>query len=413
MLRFWKMRIIEEPADAGITAPERGRPKGAGAGLICVDRRLLAVLSFLVAAIAVAHQTEDKHFDFGIFYYGAHMVLDGARHALYEPAIQRVFQVQFHRPAALLFCYPPFALIPFLGIAELPIEIAFVIWTIISLGLLILSVQTLARHAEFRYGNWPILFSLAFMPVASCLGHGQVSLVVLSAYVLAYSLWRRGRLFLGGAVLAIATLKFQLVIGFIAVLLLKRKWRELLGFATGSAMFGALSVAMVGLPTVLQYPVFLSHGGGDLGSEPDKMPNWRGLMSLVGADHTVIVAALSLLTILFAAKLWRDLDTGFVASIIAAMLVSYHSGSHDLCLFLIPAFLARNIGFPPKQLLRLALSALLLPEILAAFGGHYALLAIPLVLCLWWIRHDGADRGNGAIERFALKRADQKAYDRG
>jgi hypothetical protein len=356
-----------------------------------VDRTLLFVLFFLVAAVAAAHQAGDAHFDFGMFYYAAHMVLGGARHALYDLTVQRAFQAQFHRPAALLFCYPPFVLIPFLGIAVLPIEVAFIIWTIGSLALLVFSIRTLAQHAGLRHGNWPILLCLAFMPVASCLGHGQLSLLVLAAYALTYSLWRQGRSFLGGVVLAVATFKFQLVIGFVAVLLVKRKWRELLGFASGSAVFLVVSVLMTGIPGLLRYPVFLLQGGGDVGSEPDKMANWRGLLSLVGADHAFVIAVLSILTILFAARLWRDLDTGFSAAILAAMLVSCHFSPEDLSLFLIPGFLSTKIGFPKEHLLRLALLALLIPAILATFGGYFALLAIPLVLCLVWIRQQRAN----------------------
>ncbi|HEY3455189.1 MAG TPA: glycosyltransferase family 87 protein [Bryobacteraceae bacterium] len=339
----------------------------------------------VVVAVAAAHRAWDAHFDFGIFYYAAHIVLDGARQSLYDLPTQRAFEAQFHRPVGFYFCHPPAALLPFLAIAKLPIEVAFIILTVTSVALLVLSVQVLARHARLQCGNWPVLLSLAFMPVSACLGQGQLSLFVLAAYVLTYSLWRKGRFFLGGVVLAVATIKFQLVIGFIAVLIMKRKWRELLGFASGSAVMVAISALMIGLTGLLRYPVFLLQGGPNSGAQFDKMANWRGLLSLVGADRWMVIAALSLLTILFAARLWQDLDTGFSAALLAAMLVSYHFSPQDLSLFLIPAFLSVRIGFPREQLLPLALSSLLLPEILAAFGGHYALLAIPLGLCLWWI----------------------------
>ncbi|MBV8808092.1 MAG: DUF2029 domain-containing protein [Acidobacteriaceae bacterium] len=151
---------------------------GADTEPIRVDRNLLVVLFLVLAGVALAHQVWDAHFDFGVFYYAAHVVLGGARHALYDLPTQWVFQVQFHRPVALLFYYPPFVLIPFIFLAGLPIEVAFIIWTALSLALLVSSVQTLVRHAGLRYGNWPILLSLVFIPVASCLGQGQLSLLV-------------------------------------------------------------------------------------------------------------------------------------------------------------------------------------------------------------------------------------------
>jgi hypothetical protein len=363
-----------------------GVSTGEDSGPVRLDGKLLLVLSFVLVGVTIAHQIGDAHFDFGIFYYAAHMVFDGARHALYDLPTQHAFQDQFHRAANLPFRNPPFVLIPFLGIAKLPIEVAFIIWTAISLALFFLSVRALARHAGLRYGNWPILLSLVFAPVAWTLGHGQFSLLVLAAYVLTYSLWRRGRFFLGGLALSVATFKFQLVVGFVAVLLLKRKWREVLGFTTGSAIFLAISIAMTGIPALLSYPLFVRATEGGVGSqEPYKMASWRGLLSLVGVDHAIVVATLSIVTILFCAHLWRDLDTGFVAAILATMLVSYHFSLTDLSLFLIPCFLSVRIGFPKKHLMPLVLSALFLPEILGAFGARYALLAIPLATCLWWI----------------------------
>lgn len=380
------MGHIHEPANAVISATEGATSTEKDAGPICVNRTLLIVLVFLVAAIAVAHQAEDAHFDFGVFYYGAHMVLDGARHSLYDVPTQHLFQLRFHRPLALMFCHPPFATIPFLPIAKLPIEAAFIAWTAISLTLLVFCVQVLAQYAGLRCGNWPILLCIAFMPVASCLGHGQLSFLILSGYVLAYSLWRKERFFLGGLALSIVDIKFQLVVGFVAVLLLKRKWRELAGFASGSAVLIAISALITGIPGLLRYPAFLLSGMGDSGAKPTEMACWRGLMSIIGADHVLVVAVVSAVTILFAAGLWReDLDRGFTAALIAAMLVSYHFNVSDLSLFLIPAFLAVRLGFPKARLLRLVLSGLLIPEILAALGSYYALLAMPLALCLWWI----------------------------
>jgi len=379
-------------ASAAVTpSAEGGVSTGVDSGPIRVDRRLLFVLFFVLVAAAVMNQAGDAHLDFGIFYYAAHMVLDGSRHALYDLPAQQAFQAQFHRPAGMYFCHPPVTLLPFLAIAKLPAEAAFILWTVASLALLVFSVRTLAQYAGLQYGNWPLLLSLAFMPVTQCLQNGQLALVILSAYVVTYSLWRKERFFLGGVVLSIATLKFQFVLGFVAVLLLKRKWRELLGFSSGSVVLIAISAFITGLPGLLRYPVFLLHGGASYSEAEleqmakEQMANWRGLLSLVHADHAVFVAALSLLTVVLAALLWRDLDTGFSAAIIAAMLVSYHFNLNDVSLFLIPVFLSVNIGLRKKCLPRLALATLLIPAVVAAFGGYFAILAIPLALCLWWM----------------------------
>ena len=114
---------------------------------IRMDGKLLFVLFGVVVAVAAAHQAWDAYFDFGIFYYAAHMVLDGARQSLYDLPTQRAFEIQFHRPVGFFFCHPPAARIPFLPIARLPMEVAFIILTVASVALLVLSVRILARHA--------------------------------------------------------------------------------------------------------------------------------------------------------------------------------------------------------------------------------------------------------------------------
>jgi len=164
------------------------------------------------------------------------------------------------------------------------------------------------------------------------------------------------------------------------------------GFSSGSVVLIAISAFITGLPGLLRYPVFLLHGGASYSEAEleqmakEQMANWRGLLSLVHADHAVFVAALSLLTVVLAALLWRDLDTGFSAAIIAAMLVSYHFNLNDVSLFLIPGFLTIRMGFPKERLTYFALAVLLAPAVLAIFGGYFALLAVPLGLCLWWMR---------------------------
>jgi hypothetical protein len=358
-------------------------------GDIRLDARLLLFLAALVPIITAIHAAGDTHFDFGVFYYAAHMVLDGSRHSLYDLSAQRVFQAQFHRPPTQLFYYPPIALIPFLCIAELPIELAFGLWTVASLAVVVWSVSVLARVAGVRYGNLPILLSLAFLPVSTNLAHGQVALLILGAYVLTYSLWRKERLFLGGFVLAIATLKFQLVIGFAAVLLLKRKWRELAGLSAGSALALAISVLITGVSSLRMYPAFVRHSEGGVGSEPSKMANLRGLLSLFGGEHTALLIGLSAVTILWAAYAWKDLDSGFSAAMLAAMLVSYHLNPQDLSLSLVPFFLASRAKIlPSSKVPTAAFLILLAPMALAAVNAPYALLAILLAGALVWIGKD-------------------------
>lgn len=353
-------------------------------GPIRIDVRLLAFLGAVVLIVAAVHQAADAHYDFGVFYYAARMVWDGARTSLYDLNVQHAFQLRYGRPPDLIFCSPPFALIPYLPLAALPIRAAFVLWTVISIALFTAAIKSLASRVGFRHNNWPILLSVAFMPIVAVLTHGQLSIVVLFVYVWCYALWKDGRRFSGGLVLALATVKFQLVAGFVCVLLLKRKWSELAGFGLGCAPLLAITWLIEGWRGLLRYPALLAHEETTTGVLPKQMASFRGFVTLLGGhgDYVWIVALLSLAAVVLAAGAWKDLDTGFAAAILATMLASYHFNPQDLSLALIPLFLA--VKYMPRTATeRVVAGAILLPTVLW-FAGCFAVLAIPMVLMLVW-----------------------------
>lgn len=349
---------------------------GAATGL----RAQAGLWFFLLVALAVVvaiHQAARAHYDFGTFYYAAHMVTGGARHQLYDLSAQRAWQARYHRPATQLFYYPPLAVLPYLLVSWLPMLPAFVLWTALSLLLLMVCVRKLSQLAGVAYGNWPLLLSLAFLPTAACLAHGQVSILIVAVYLATYLLWRDGRRFLGGLVLSVATLKFQLVAGFVAALLLRRKWRELGGFACGAAICAGLSVWMTGKRALMAYPVFVRQSEGGVGSEPRNMANWRGLVGLVAHHPLAWVVVLSLVTVAWAARAWVNLEIGFSAALLAALLVSYHMNPQDLTLALLPFFLCRrSAAMPARWLVPVAFAMVLAPVVLLASGAPFALLGI-------------------------------------
>ena len=368
----------------------------SSASRLQLNGSLIISLALLLAVFLAIHIRLDAHYDFGTFYYAAHMVIDGSRHALYDRGVQSAFQIQYHRPQDMVFRNPPFALLPILPLAKLPMAVAFSLWTAVSFALLFVSLKVLQDETNVFYGNWPILLSLAFAPVLAVFLHGQFSLVVVASYTVAYSLWRRGRLALGGAVLAIATIKFQLVIGFVAVLMLRRRGRELAGFACGSAVLLLISVWMVGVPSLLSYPAFVLHGDLPI-SELSHLANWRGFLSIVEMNHLAILIPLSIGTVLWAAWAWKDLDHGFSAATLASMLVSYHLAPQDVSLALVPFYLCVKAGILPRH----RVPAFVIPVIATTMAMvivqvPLAFLAIPLATALFWIGTEPLEKSSGA-----------------
>jgi hypothetical protein len=383
------------------TPPPATRPQDEGQP-VRFDRGLCFFLILVTIAIATVHVAGDSHYDFGVFYYASRIVWDGAGSSLYHLDLQQQYQLRYGRPPDFLFYYPPFSLLPFLPFAGLPVLGAFLGWTVLNLGLVTASVTSLSRRLGFRYGNWPVVLSLAFMPVSTNLAHGQVALVALAGYVLCYLAWRRGRWFEGGMALALAAFKPQLVAGFLLVLLLRRRWRELAGFAAGCVPLVLVSCWMVGFRALLAYPQFLLQCEGGPGIDPLKMANLRGLVTLVpGGGHVAAILVLSLAAVAAAAWRWRDLESGFAAAIIATCLVSYHFNPQDLSLMLIPLFFAIRRAAPSWKNV-LAGSAVSAPLLCSILGEHlFVLLALPLVFLLvafgrGWLEGDSGRPGEAA-----------------
>lgn len=340
------------------------------------------------AVLLVVHRAGDARYDFGVFYYAAHMVNGGAGGQLYNLATQHVWQARFHRPPNLLYYYPPFALIPFLPLAWLPIGWAYAAWTAFSLALLAFNVWLLASYAEAGASDWPWLAALMFMPVSAGLAHGQLSILALTGFVLAWEAWRRGRSFRGGLLLMLAAFKFQLIMGFVVVLVARRKWKELAGVICGAALLLGVSMALAGPHALAHYISFVLQAEGGVGSEPENMANWRGMAALFGLDSFAVVLMLTATAFLWAARAWTNLDRGVSVALLASMLASYHMNPQDLSLCLVPFFLCWKQGLlPAARVPAVAGVALMAPMLLAAMHLHYAwaalLLAAALVAAGW------------------------------
>ncbi|MGB7984993.1 MAG: glycosyltransferase family 87 protein [Terracidiphilus sp.] len=363
---------------------------------IHLDAGLFIAMAVALAGYVVIHRPNVARCDFGNFYFAARMVLDGARHALYDLDTQRIFQARFHPGTTLPFRNPPFALLPILCLAKLPELTAYTIWIAASFALLYQSFKVLAVETGVFFENWPILLTLLYMPLISCMLHGQYSCVVLACYVLAYAQWKKGRAFVGGAILSIATLKFQLVLGMVAVLVLRRKWREIAGFVSGCAVLLIISAWITGVRELLAYPNFLLHNELGLADEFSTMANWKGLLTICGAYSVPLELTLSVATILWAAWVWKDLDRGFAAAVLAAMLVSHHLTVSDLTLTILPVYLGvKAVALPRRFIIGIALFLCFLPWALAFMHAPFALLGIPSIVALCWL-------GRGATRTAAL-----------
>lgn len=357
-------------------------------------------------AILLFPANKDK-LDFSEFYAAAQMVREGHGKDLYNLRLQTEFQsrvAEFHA----VYVRPPFEALLFVPLTYTNFRTAYSLWTVASLGLLafaafLIKAQTGIGQAISRYtkhaGDFGLILVvfLTFAPMTTCLLLGQDSPLLLLCCTLCFVLLKRGSHFLSGCALAFGLFKFNLVLPFVLVLLLRKKWSAVGGFATVATGLVLVSVAVSGPPILGEYTrvVLFDSSYRRLMDSPAFMPNLRGLLCLVAPGKLapsavpVLAALLSLIAIGWVVKNWRDdrLDLSFCAGILAALLAGYHSYNYDLVLLLLPvALMGGSLGevkrpIPDSKLLLAALVMLFLPPLhfFLVTHGIYALMCIPII----------------------------------
>ena len=142
-----------------------------------------------------------------------------------------------YRPQFAPFAYPPPALVLFCGLALVPFWTAFVAWSVVGLVLYIRAARTS-----------PLV--LLSPVVAQCLVFGQTALILGSAVNFAS---RMDPLLRGALLGCVFAFKPQLVVMTPLVLLARRDWRGIVGFAFGSLVLVILSLAAFGLSAWLDW----------------------------------------------------------------------------------------------------------------------------------------------------------------
>ncbi|HKW26226.1 MAG TPA: glycosyltransferase family 87 protein [Terriglobales bacterium] len=298
--------------------------------------------------------------DFTAFYAAGKCVQRGQGSQLYSMQTQARIQQEFAsgvkiRNGPLPFTHPPFEAALFVPLVFLSYSAAYWVWNAVSLVALAVFLLLLRPNVP-KLRGWsetlPLLCGLAFFPVFVCLLQGQDSLLLLLLFGLAFVALKNGRGFVAGICLGLALFRFQLVLPVMAVLLLRRRWKTVAGFATTAAALVGISAAVVGWGGLMNYPHQLlqfSHVQAGAAMNPRIMPNLRGeVVGLAGDGNSVhvLIGVLSLALVVWAASKWKaggqqtQFDLGFGLTLVVAVIVSYHLMAHDLSVLLLPLLLA-------------------------------------------------------------------------
>lgn len=372
-----------------------------------VAKNLLLVVALGLIATYLAHgfPQMEKGTDFPEFYAAAKVVKAGLAHRLYDPLIQQQFQIQYTGRIGTYFNHPPFEVLFYLPFAAAPPQRAYVLWSLLNLGLLIAVARSL-QHYAFTRVAWQALLALflVFAPVLLNLLQGQDSVLLLFFVAMSFAALIRGNEFLAGCLLACGLFKFHLILPLALILVVNRTKRFLLGFLFFGVLLILISVAICGPGFLVAYTRFLLALPSlpFSGIHPQQMANLRGLAALLIPGSKSVSLALTmaasflLLSIAVYGSILARMQSQatallFASSVLASLLVGYHLSPHDLSLLLVPMTLISTYSLDSRPIskwlhiiLVASLAILYLPPLhLFLLAAHfYAYAAIPILVLL-------------------------------
>lgn len=307
--------------------------------------------------------------DFSLTYVGAWIVHQGRGPELYNLSEQVIARdALFKHPNPLFYEHPPFEALLSSPLAGLPYRTAYLIWGLVNafvwfvLPYLIRPYAPVPRETLGYFALW-----IFFAPLGVALYQGQSSLLLLLLYTLSFISLKRRREWKAGMYIGFGLFKFQFVLPFALIFLLRKKWRFLTGFAFSATLLGALSLIAVGWQGVLSYiHLLLSIAGHPSNAS---YGNSVGMATVQGFVHSILgnrfspiavalaVGGISLALVLVVAWRWSredcqnpngSLDIMFAVSIVVALVDGFHMFTHDLSPFILALFLVAA-HFPGRE----------------------------------------------------------------
>jgi hypothetical protein len=393
-----------------------------------LDRRVVYSFMFLMLAMNAAvfftswRDIRAGKNDFPVFYSNAQMMREGHAGSLYDFDAENSFVHRVSDVARAPNNHLPYELLIFIPFTYLSFGAAHVLWTLVSLGMLVV-VALLMRSmppAGLSFRD-TLLATLAFFPVWYCLLQGQDSILLVLLFALSFWLWKRGRNDAAGLAVAMGLFRPQLVLPFVLVAFLAGKWKFIRGFIPGAVLVLLVSAAVVGVQGMADYArILMSQGmqesAGALAQQWQVhlglMPTLRGLLwiilpgSVPGNIRNSLLILGTLAGLLWAAKGLRGVkdgvafDMAFATAVAAVTLVSFHSLPHDFSLMILPLLIGGGVFAPvddraergnPYTWMTVGFLLFFTPlYFVLIFAEKVGLLVIPSVVFLWligsWVR---------------------------
>lgn len=325
---------------------------------IACNLALGVVYVVLFAALVLAGRTRGA--DFTAFYTGWRIVLEGHGSQLYDPAVQaevqrRILGGETFEAGLNAFLNPPHMVLPYLPLGLLPLDLAFLAWTVVqallTVAILAILLRGIARDwTRIEQGGLVAAF-VAFPPLAISFFQGSFALLLVvgvAGWWLGMERRQEGR---AGGLLALASIKPQGFFGAVIATLLSRRPSSILALVSWGAVLGGAATVVLGPGTWSSYLSLLGSQTSAFDRyslDPSVMWNLRGTLALLlGRDHAALVNGLAYfgfaVGVVAIAWIWRrgwprrgvsaptDGDTALRVALTVALtlLLSPHLNPHD------------------------------------------------------------------------------------
>jgi len=340
--------------------------------------------------------------DFSSIYTGAKLMASGAS-SLYDLKSQLAVQRPLYLGQGdwvLPFMYPPFFAWMLTPLAWLSYPTAYFVMTVVNLVLLVGGLMLLVHRLGLCADQSRCLYLsvLCNFGVSYCLLEGQTSILVFFLLVLFVTANLDEQDIAGGLWAALLSLKPQLLLMPVVVLIGQRRWRAVLVFAVSISMLGLFSFILVGEPGAKAFFKLLGQaasGDDALRINPERMHNLRALvyftLPFAWNEYVWWIGTLALLALLI--HFSRNRPTSrrqrlvlWLKIFAATMLITPHFHDHDLTLMIIPtAVILKLTPSPvPASVLLLLLLVGLLPLLRRTIGiSLVPVMPLLFLLALW------------------------------
>jgi len=306
-----------------VKAIEGSRRPGATTDFLVI----LGVLALLAAALWHLHlddvQLGFSYSDLLPRWAGTRLALHGIDP--YNYSILSAIQSAYHvRPQP--FLYPAHVVLYLLPLAPLTLLSAQIVFLVAITPLfawsLWLTMQTFGLPASRRLRIWVLLLACVSWPAMWALRLQQFTLVVAALVFIAWSLMAKGRQVLPGILLALATIKPQLILPLMLWLfvwaVLRRQWRLIVSFVVTLAILLGITEKIV--------PGWIPHWYAAVSNYSDARHTAPPLLALFGhrigmvlTAMLAIAAGLALLRLLRSEARSRDFMPGLGLALAAAL----------------------------------------------------------------------------------------------